>query len=158
MIDHSTDYKVDHTSDYTTLGSWLRSCGVLLLVAILVFAFTPAINEIYVGSPIPKNSTIGKSKSHNSQNSFSKSKTSRLKPLKNLEPVVSAASLGTGCGSDGVTVICDYSPTGSSQYLTVPTPITTVNFDLYGAQGGGTNGGDGSYLSGSMNIASGSNT
>ncbi len=146
--------------EYTTLGSWLRSCGVLLLVGVLIFAFTPAINELYLGSSatngnlIPK-ANSGKNNLHNKRPNLKSNrlKSGRLRRFTKMKPVVSAASLGAGCSSNGVTVVCNYYPTGSSQTLTVPVPITSINFSLYGAQGGGANGGDGSYLSGSMGIS-----
>lgn len=69
----------------------------------------------------------------------------------------SVSSLGP-CTSNGVTVTCTYGSTGGTQYLTIPTGISTVNVTLDGAPGSSVSqgsGGQGGQLAGTLAVSGG---
>lgn len=79
-------------------------------------------------------------------------------PFFNLIFIDSANSASTDCTiSSNTKCTVTFSYTGAPENWTVPYGITEILFDVRGAQGGGTSGGQGGIDTGTMTVASGSN-
>ena len=65
---------------------------------------------------------------------------------------VTLDSLPAGCSSSGGTITCSYGNTGSSQTLTIPAGVTSIDFTLCGGAGGGAAHPAGACFSGTLTL------